>query len=312
MKRTLAAHLALRIYVKSRGAGGLSAMPSSAGFQPNATSIWWSATAPGSCPGGTSDNSPTFQRWVPMGNEGSVPKGRQNEYTVSAVPSGLTPIHRHPPNVETLGYYRTSLQDEGEILVALSFLPAVSPISNLQAVRVMPGTGRIVRLAGWMRCDTAGWKPALLGLAQQSESHSDEVLPLPRHSLARMRFAEQPALPRLIFNSRCTRLRAIFCVLVLAITSVSSRAADDWPAALARMPLAGHVAQLNRTNCVEIMLNAFQSNSIVKALIFMPGATDEFYMFRRARAELTNAHPSLLDAVCALTNQTLIRVTAKP
>ncbi len=131
--------------------------------------------------------------------------------------------------------------------------------------------------------------------------------------------AGQPTVPPLVFDFRFSifdfqlkRLQAIFGVLVLALTSLSSRAADDWPAALARMPLAGHVAQLSRTNCVEVMLNAFQSNSVVKALIFMPGATDEFYMFRRARAELTNAHPSLLDAVCALTNQTLIRVTAIP
>ena len=75
------------------------------------------------------------------------------------------------------------------------------------------------------------------------------------------------------------------------------------------MPLNAPVAQLNRTNCVQLMLGAFQSNAVVKALIFMPGATDEFYMFRRAQAELTNASPTLLDAVRALTNQTLIRAT---
>ena len=60
------------------------------------------------------------------------------------------------------------------------------------------------------------------------------------------------------------------------------------------------------------MLRAFQSNQVVKALIFMPGATDEFYMFRRAKAELTNRSPALLDAVSALTNQTLIRATFRP
>jgi hypothetical protein len=60
---------------------------------------------------------------------------------------------------------------------------------------------------------------------------------------------------------------------------------------------------------VEVMLKAFQSNDVVKALIFMPGATDEFYMFKRARTRLTNASPTLLDAVSALTNQTFIRAT---
>jgi hypothetical protein len=44
----------------------------------------------------------------------------------------------------------------------------------------------------------------------------------------------------------------------------------------------------------------------------MPGATDEFYFFRRARADLTNSPASLLDAVSALTSQTLIRATFRP
>lgn len=78
------------------------------------------------------------------------------------------------------------------------------------------------------------------------------------------------------------------------------------------MPLRANVRQLNRTNCVDIMLRAFQSNDVVKALIFMPGATDEFYMFRRAQANLTKVSPSLLDALKALTNQTLICATFHP
>jgi hypothetical protein len=78
------------------------------------------------------------------------------------------------------------------------------------------------------------------------------------------------------------------------------------------MPLGAIVSQLNQSNCVALMLNAFRSNDAVKALIFMPGATDEFYMFHRARADITNAAPTLLDAVRALTNQTFIRVTFLP
>ena len=68
--------------------------------------------------------------------------------------------------------------------------------------------------------------------------------------------------------------------------------------------------ELNRTNCVEILLGAyFQSNEVVKALVFMPGATDELYLFRRARAVLTASNSSLHDAVAALTNQTFIHAT---
>jgi hypothetical protein len=90
------------------------------------------------------------------------------------------------------------------------------------------------------------------------------------------------------------------------------RAEEPWQLPLSQMPLRTGPIQLNRTNAVDIMLRAFQSNAVVKALVFMPGATDEFYMFRRARANLTNESPSLLDAVAALTNQTLIRATFHP
>src|ERR1039457_4206889 len=89
-------------------------------------------------------------------------------------------------------------------------------------------------------------------------------------------------------------------------------AAETWQAALSRMPLGTNITQLNRSNCVGIMLRAFQSNDVVKARVFMPGATDEFYFFRRAKAELTNSPASLLDAVSALTNHTLSRATFRP
>jgi hypothetical protein len=97
----------------------------------------------------------------------------------------------------------------------------------------------------------------------------------------------------------------LICLLLLALVPRLA-AADDWQDALSRMPLQSGVHLLTRSNCVAVMLDAFQSNATVKALIFMPGATDEFYMFRRARAVLTNASPTLLDAVMALTNQTYI------
>jgi hypothetical protein len=105
--------------------------------------------------------------------------------------------------------------------------------------------------------------------------------------------------------------RRILCLSVCLLQFALS-AAETWPAALSRMPLGTNVTQLNRTNCVGIMLRAFQSNDVVKALVFMPGATDEFYFFRRAKADLTNGPASLLDAVSALTNQSLIRATFRP
>jgi len=87
----------------------------------------------------------------------------------------------------------------------------------------------------------------------------------------------------------------------------STFAEENWQQALSQMPLGSNLKELNRTNGISLMLNAFESNSVVKAVIFMPGAADEFVFLRRAHAVLTNANPSLMDAVTALTNQTYIR-----
>ncbi len=104
-----------------------------------------------------------------------------------------------------------------------------------------------------------------------------------------------------------------FAFLICALgASANLFAGESWEAALSRMLLVQPSAELNRTNCVPLLLKSFQSNSTVKALIFMPGATDEIYFFRRVRAQLTNANPSLLDAIVTLTNQTFIRVAFQP
>lgn len=103
-----------------------------------------------------------------------------------------------------------------------------------------------------------------------------------------------------------------FVIGAFLAASAAALAQETWQAALSRMPLGANVTELDRTNCVSLMLNAFQSNAVVKALIFMPGATDELDFFRRAHARLTNASPSLLDAVIALTNQTYIRAAFHP
>ena len=101
-------------------------------------------------------------------------------------------------------------------------------------------------------------------------------------------------------------------VLLLCGAARGVLAGESWQDALGRMPLGAGATELGRTNCVPLMLDAFQSNGVVKALIFMPGATDELYFFRRAHATLTNANPSLLDAVTTLTNQTHIQATFQP
>jgi hypothetical protein len=87
------------------------------------------APRPSSCPGGTSDNSPTFQRWVGAPEMSRVPKGRLSGGPMSAVPSGFVGLCMAKPDVKTLGYYHSSLRDEHETLVALPPLPPLhSPI----------------------------------------------------------------------------------------------------------------------------------------------------------------------------------------
>src|SRR5258708_36299731 len=67
-------------------------------------------------PEGIPDNSPTFQRWVGESRGAQVPKGRLKQVKppeTSAVPLGLMSVATAVPNVETLGYYRMSLRDNG-------------------------------------------------------------------------------------------------------------------------------------------------------------------------------------------------------
>jgi hypothetical protein len=99
---------------------------------------------------------------------------------------------------------------------------------------------------------------------------------------------------------------------VLTIGAAELRAQPSWQEEFAKMPLVEKVSALDRRNFARVMLNSFQKNAAVQALIFMPGATDEFYFFHRAHASLTNASPTLLDAVVALTNQTYVRATLNP
>jgi len=95
-------------------------------------------------------------------------------------------------------------------------------------------------------------------------------------------------------------------LVVWLMATCSAAPAQEWQSALQRMPLGQGISRLDRTNCVAVMLKAFQPDPVVKALIFMPGATDELYMFHRVNAIVTNSSPTLLDAVVALTNQTFL------
>ena len=106
-------------------------------------------------------------------------------------------------------------------------------------------------------------------------------------------------------------MRQLACILV-ALSTFTVSAQDEWRSVLAGMPLRTNVTELNTFNYVNTILGAFKSNDTVKALVFMPGAVDTFFWRRETAAQLTNTSPTLLDAVVALTNQTRIRATFRP
>lgn len=102
--------------------------------------------------------------------------------------------------------------------------------------------------------------------------------------------------------------RAFAICLTTLVASAAIGRAQDWTNALARMPIGTNVAWLTRTNCAQVLFQALSADATVKAIVFMPGATDELYFFHRVNVRLTNARPSLLDAVQALTNQSPLRI----
>jgi len=100
--------------------------------------------------------------------------------------------------------------------------------------------------------------------------------------------------------------------LLIAFAAATACGAQSWQEDFAKMPLTEKVSELNGGNCARVLLNSFKRNSSTQALILMPGATDELYFFRRVHAWVTNAAPTMLDAIAALTNQTYIAATFKP
>lgn len=91
-------------------------------------------------------------------------------------------------------------------------------------------------------------------------------------------------------------------------TAFALRAQEGWQEALRNMPL-GAQAPLNRDNCLPLLLRAFQSNGVVKALVILPAVSDDFYLISRSRPRLNLQADDLLTAITALTNATALRVT---
>ena len=78
------------------------------------------------------------------------------------------------------------------------------------------------------------------------------------------------------------------------------------------MTLGANPPLLNRENCVGVLLSAFQSNQVVKALVVLPGVADDFYLINRDKPKLNISAQNLSEAVMALTNATELRATFCP
>ena len=79
-----------------------------------------------------------------------------------------------------------------------------------------------------------------------------------------------------------TLLLAIACLGFLA---ARLPAGESWMEALRQMPLPAGTPPLNRDNAMRALLDAFASNATVKALIFLPAVSDDFYLFNRDRPD---------------------------
>ena len=69
---------------------------------------------------------------------------------------------------------------------------------------------------------------------------------------------------------------------------------------------------LNRDNCLPLLLLAFRSNEVVKALVFLPAVSDDFYLLSRNRPKLNLRAENLMSAITALTKATSVRATFRP
>jgi hypothetical protein len=102
--------------------------------------------------------------------------------------------------------------------------------------------------------------------------------------------------------------RLLLLVVAWSACVKAVAAAVTWEEALQMMPMPREMA-LGRDNAVELLLAAFRSNGVAKALVILPGVADDFYLIHRDAPPLNLRASNLLEAVSALTNATAVRAT---
>jgi hypothetical protein len=93
------------------------------------------------------------------------------------------------------------------------------------------------------------------------------------------------------------------------VTGIAGAAGQTWQDALRKMPLPESALPISRENCVSVCLTNFQSNTTVKALIFLPAVSDDFYLVNRDKPKLNITAGNLFEALSRLTNSTECQLT---
>ena len=107
-------------------------------------------------------------------------------------------------------------------------------------------------------------------------------------------------------HRRSSYMCGVLLVFVFWQGRVSAAAFEE---ALRQMPLPRATLPLTRENFIPACLAQFRSNEVVKALVFLPGVADDFYLVHRDAQKLAIASDNLLGAFFALTNATSLRTT---
>ena len=98
-------------------------------------------------------------------------------------------------------------------------------------------------------------------------------------------------------------------LLFLVFVQCQNARASDWKTECAKMPLRTNELALNLLEGAPCLLASLQPNATVKALLILPGATDELHFFNRGVFRWTNTTPTLTDAIEILTNHTGVKTT---
>jgi len=102
-------------------------------------------------------------------------------------------------------------------------------------------------------------------------------------------------------------LRSLVLLSFVFLSAICS-SGQSWESALAQMALTKK-GPLERETVIPVCLESFRSNATVKALLFLPSVSDDFYLINRGKPRLAIPAVTLSEALIALTNATQIKVS---